>query len=42
VKCPSTGRIYLNRVRPNVRTARAAVASRWGLKPGQWILARES
>lgn len=42
VKCPSTGRVYVNRVRPDARTARAAVASRWRLKPSEYELAKES
>jgi hypothetical protein len=42
VKCPSTGREYINRVRPDVKTAKAAVASRWRLKPSEYALSKES
>ena len=42
VKCPSTGRVYVNRVRPEVKTAREAVASRWRLKPERYVLGAES
>jgi hypothetical protein len=42
VKCPSTGRVYVNRVDPRVTSAREAVASRWRLKPEQYELLRES
>ena len=36
VTCPSTGRIYLNRVRPDVKTCQEAVASRWRLTADEY------
>jgi len=35
VKCPSTGREYVNRVNPECKTAKEAVASRWRLTEGE-------
>lgn len=43
VICPSSGRVYpFNRCKPDVKTAKEAVASRWGLTEKQWNLIRES
>lgn len=42
VRCPSTGREYVNRVRPDVTSAREALASRWQLKAEDYQLSSES
>jgi hypothetical protein len=42
VRCPSTGREYVNRVRPTARTPREALASRWRLKASEYEISQES
>jgi len=42
VVCPSTAREYWNRVSPECKTAREALAARWRMKPEEYDLLAES